>query len=68
MSENEDDDDLDYFTARHRIETERAAASIEPSARVAHRGLAELHRKKAGKALARRVGAAERDIETEPAS
>jgi hypothetical protein len=44
--------DLQYFTRRNRQEDEQARKSVEPSARRAHKQLAELHRKAAGEALA----------------
>jgi len=51
--------DLDYFTRRNRQESEQAKQCIEPSARRAHKDLAELHRKAAKQALAARISADE---------
>jgi len=44
--------DLEYFTRRNRQEDEQAKRAIEPSARRAHRKLADLHRQAAKDALA----------------
>jgi hypothetical protein len=45
------EDDLDYFTRRHREETVLAQQSVEPVAKYAHRKLADLHREKCREAL-----------------
>lgn len=49
------EDDLEYFTRRHLQHAASAARCEEPSARHAHKVLADLHRQKAGNVLAKRT-------------
>lgn len=58
--------DLQYFTRRNRQEDEQARKSVEPSARRAHKQLAELHRKAAGAALATAIADPDASDHVEP--
>lgn len=51
------EDDLKYFTRRHLHHADKAETCDEPSARHAHRRLADLHRREARAALEARVEA-----------